>query len=156
MSPVKLLALAPGHRLHREQVMELLWPDRGEKAQANNLRGALYVARQTLDPSSSADSFEAAAGVARRGRDPASYRAAVDLYAGDLLPQDRYEPWAKDRREALRRTSLELLRELAELFEEREELESAVEALRRLVSVEPTHEEARRADAPLRQERKTS
>jgi hypothetical protein len=26
---VKLLALAPGHRLHREQAMDLLWPDLG-------------------------------------------------------------------------------------------------------------------------------
>jgi DNA-binding SARP family transcriptional activator len=26
-SLVKVLALASGHRLHREQVMELLWPD---------------------------------------------------------------------------------------------------------------------------------
>ena len=25
-SLVKLLALAPGHRLHREQAMDLLWP----------------------------------------------------------------------------------------------------------------------------------
>ena len=24
---VKLLALAPGHRLHRDQVMDVLWPD---------------------------------------------------------------------------------------------------------------------------------
>jgi DNA-binding SARP family transcriptional activator len=24
---IKLLALAPGHRLHREQVMDTLWPD---------------------------------------------------------------------------------------------------------------------------------
>jgi DNA-binding SARP family transcriptional activator len=26
---VKLLALAPGHRLYREQAMDLLWPDSG-------------------------------------------------------------------------------------------------------------------------------
>ena len=29
---VKLLALAPGHRMHREQAMELLWPDSGRTA----------------------------------------------------------------------------------------------------------------------------
>ncbi len=37
-------------------------------------------------------SFEKAAAKARRLRDPAAYRAAVDLYAGELLPEDRYEP----------------------------------------------------------------
>ena len=35
---VKLLALAPNHRLHRDQVLETLWPDLGSKAAANNLR----------------------------------------------------------------------------------------------------------------------
>src|SRR3954454_621178 len=47
-SLVKLLALSPGRRLHREQVMELLWPERGPEAAANNLHQALYVARRAL------------------------------------------------------------------------------------------------------------
>ena len=47
---VKLLALAPGHRMHREQAMDLLWPDSGTRAASNNLRKALHVARGTLDP----------------------------------------------------------------------------------------------------------
>jgi DNA-binding SARP family transcriptional activator len=47
---VKLLALAPGHRLHREQAMDLLWPDLGKKAAPNNLRQALHAARRVLDP----------------------------------------------------------------------------------------------------------
>jgi DNA-binding SARP family transcriptional activator len=47
-SLVKLLALAPGHRLHRELVMDLLWPDLSPKAAANNLHQALHVARRTL------------------------------------------------------------------------------------------------------------
>ena len=40
---VKLLALAPGHRLHREQVMDLLWPESGRKAASNNLRRVRIV-----------------------------------------------------------------------------------------------------------------
>src|SRR5215212_107093 len=47
---VKLLALAPGHRLHREQAMETLWPDSGRRAASNNLRQTLHAARKTLDP----------------------------------------------------------------------------------------------------------
>src|SRR5215203_1264617 len=34
---VKLLALTPGHHLHRERAMDLLWPDQGRRAAANNL-----------------------------------------------------------------------------------------------------------------------
>src|SRR5919107_1683482 len=48
---VKLLALAPGHRLHREQVMDILWPDSGRKAASNNLRQTLHAARRALEPS---------------------------------------------------------------------------------------------------------
>ena len=49
-SLVKLLALAPSHSLHREQVMGAMWPDSGKKAAANRLREALHAARRTLDP----------------------------------------------------------------------------------------------------------
>src|SRR5215204_268682 len=45
---VKLLALCAGHRLHREQVMDLLWPDLGRKAASNNLRQSLHALRKTL------------------------------------------------------------------------------------------------------------
>src|SRR5213080_1254804 len=48
---VKLLALAPGHRLHREQVMDVLWRDRGPAAAANNLHQAVHVARRVLGAS---------------------------------------------------------------------------------------------------------
>ncbi|HEX5916026.1 MAG TPA: hypothetical protein VFY54_23210, partial [Rubrobacter sp.] len=47
---VKLIALAPGHRMHREQVMDLLWPDSGRKAASNSLRTTLHTARKVLDP----------------------------------------------------------------------------------------------------------
>src|SRR5215210_7308677 len=47
---VKLLALAPNHRMHRERAMDLLWPDLDLSAAANNLRYALYKARQILEP----------------------------------------------------------------------------------------------------------
>src|SRR3712207_1197307 len=45
-SLIKLLALVPGHRLHREQAIDLLWPDLDPKAAANNLHHALHVARK--------------------------------------------------------------------------------------------------------------
>jgi DNA-binding SARP family transcriptional activator len=109
---VKLLALAPSHRMHREHVMDLLWPDSSRKAVSNNLRQTLHAARRALDPSLGSqylvseekqlplcpqgelwvdvDAFEEAAATARRARDPAAYRAALELYAGELLPGDRY------------------------------------------------------------------
>ena len=47
---VKLLALAPGHRLHREQAMDVLWPDSRRRAASNNLRKTLHAARRIFDP----------------------------------------------------------------------------------------------------------
>src|SRR5919107_1871303 len=46
---VKLLALSSGHCMHREQAMDLLWPDSGRKAASNNLRRVLHAARRLLD-----------------------------------------------------------------------------------------------------------
>ena len=163
---VKLLALSPNHRLQREQMMEALWPDLNPKAASNNLRGALHAARRVLDPDPNAasryltlqndqlmlcpsgqlwvdvESFEHAASTARRNREPAAYRAALDLYAEDLLPEDRYEEWADSRRVALRGLYLTLLADLAELYEQREEYGPAIEALAKSVAKDPTNEEA--------------
>jgi len=163
---VKLLALSRLHRLHREQVMNLLWPDLGRPAASNNLRQALHTARRTIEPDLSAaflylglrdeqlalcpegklwvdvDAFEDAAATARRSRDPTAYRTAIELYAGELLPGDLYEEWAEGRRQELRQTFLSLLVEFADLHEERGKLGQAVEVLRRTVAEEPTHEEA--------------
>src|SRR5918998_4024728 len=166
-SLVKLLALAQGQQLHREQVMEWLWPELGRKAASNNLRQTLHAARRALDRADGsryltsegellvlspageiwvdAEAFEEAAITARRSGDPAAYRAAIELYAGELLPEDRYEEWAETRRQELRRTFLSLLVELAGLYEERgveEELEPAIQALRRALAEEPSNEEA--------------
>ena len=160
---VKLLALSSGHRLHREQVMDVLWPDSGRRVASNNLRKTLHAARRNLDSTAGSgylasedeslvlcpggdlwvdvDAFEEATAAARRSREPAAYRAAIDLYAGQLLPEDRYEEWAEPRRDELRSLRLALLVELAGLYEERGEYASAVEALRRVVAEEPTNED---------------
>ncbi|MDQ3238287.1 MAG: tetratricopeptide repeat protein [Actinomycetota bacterium] len=161
---VKLLALAPDHRLHREQIMDQLWPRLGKRAAANNLRRTLHAARKTLDPVASSGyltseeewlilcpegmlwvdvgAFEEAAATARREREPATYRAALDLYTGELLPGDRYEEWAEGRRQELRRLNLTLLMELAGIHEERGAYGPAIETLSRVTAEEPASEEA--------------
>ena len=119
---VKLLALAPGHRLHREQVMDVLWRDRPPAAAANNLHQAVYVARRALGAGAievreeflhlvadvDVDRLQTAAADARRVGTPSAYRAALSLYSGELLPENRYDDWAEDRREALAELAAEL------------------------------------------------
>jgi DNA-binding SARP family transcriptional activator len=161
---VKLLALAPSHRMHREQVLDLLWPEANRRAASNNLRTTLHAARKVLDPAMGArylaseneslvlstggelwvdaEAFEEAARVARHSQEPATYEAALDLYAGELLPTDRYEEWAEEHRRRLQEMYLALLLELARLHQEHADYHSAIEALRRVVWQEPTREEA--------------
>ena len=161
---LKLLALSPSHRLHREQIMDLLWPDSGRKAASNSLRRTLHAARGTLDAAWGSrylasegeslvlhpggelwvdvDAFEQAATMARRSREPTAYRLAITLYAGELLPGDLYEEWAATRREELRQLHLALLTELGGLYLERGEHVVAIETLRRAVAEDPTIEEA--------------
>ncbi len=147
--------------------MDALWPDLDKSSQSNNLHRVLHFARELLeDPAANGaslylplsgdlielcpdsplsvdvEAFESAAAVARRGREPGAYRAAADLYAGELLPGDLYEGWAEGRREALRLTYLSLLLETAALHEERGEYGPGIEAFRRVLAEEPLHEEA--------------
>src|SRR3954470_10815372 len=126
---VKLLALAPGHRLHREQAMDVLWRDRAPAAASNNLHQAVYVARRALDPGAievrdeilqlaavvDVDQLEAAAAGARRAATAGAYRTALSLYGGELLPENRYDDWAATRRDELAELATELAEELAAL-----------------------------------------
>jgi predicted ATPase len=123
---VKLLALAPGHRLHREQAMDVLWPDRAPGAAANNLHQAVHVARRALGADAielrdevlflvaeiDVDRFVLAAADARRAGTAVAYRAALSLYGGELLPENRYDDWADERRGELALLADELAAEL--------------------------------------------
>jgi hypothetical protein len=118
---VKLLALAKRHRLHREQIMETLWPDLPPDAAAANLRKAIHFTRRALGaheiivldgeivalaPSVElvvdAELFEAEAAVALRSHDAPACACAAQRYAGELLPEDRYADWTEEPRERLR------------------------------------------------------
>ena len=101
---LKLLALTPERRLHREQVIEALWPD-GEST-GKGLHQVLYTARRALASAGDEhvsdrlslrddvvtlagerltvdiEEFERAAAVAREAKAPATYGAALELYAG--------------------------------------------------------------------------
>ncbi|HSS33270.1 MAG TPA: BTAD domain-containing putative transcriptional regulator [Solirubrobacterales bacterium] len=165
---IKLLALAPDRRLHADQAAAALWPDRDQAATRNNLHQAIYAARRALDCGDGrgrdllelsddlitlgphdpvridADVFERAAARARAEQDPTTYRAALAVYEGELLPEDRYEEWTTSRRDALRELRLALGIELAEL-EAPVEPSAAIGRLREVLIEAPLHEPAHRA-----------
>src|SRR3954470_14082579 len=163
---VKLLALESGHRLHREHLLETLWPDFDPDSAANNLRGALHHARLGLERAGApsgiflardgdqlvlgprdqlvvdVEVFGEAVKDAWHSAEPAIAERACALYAGDLLPDDPYEEWAAARREGLRASYLTVLNRLAGLHEERGELHHAIAAHERLLLTEPLDEAA--------------
>src|SRR6516165_5751565 len=57
---VKLLALAPRHKLHREQVMDALWPELAPAPAGANLRKALHHARRVAESSTGEPLIESA------------------------------------------------------------------------------------------------
>ena len=81
---------------------------------------------------------------ARQTRDPRDYRTAVELYRGDLLPEDRFEDWAEGPREAFRERHLGLLVEYAEVLSERGEHTQVVDVASAVTAADPFHEGAHR------------
>jgi DNA-binding SARP family transcriptional activator len=105
---VKLLALAPGHWLQRDAVMERLWPTAQPEAASNNLHQLIHYIRRMMGPESIAlsdevvrlspagglsvdvDTFERAAAGARSSNDLVALHDALALWTGPLLPEDQY------------------------------------------------------------------
>lgn len=126
---VQLLALAPGRQLAREQVIDALWPQLDASAGGANLRKAAHHARQALARphavvlqqlhvalfpgvavNTDVDEFLEAADRALASGNAVAARAAALLYAGELLPGARYEPWTDEPRRLLVDRYLNLLR----------------------------------------------
>jgi DNA-binding SARP family transcriptional activator/tetratricopeptide (TPR) repeat protein len=127
---VKLLALAPGRRLHREQVIDILWPGTSVSDAGPRLHKVAHYARRALADEGAVllrnevvsllpqrevevdvDVFRSLSRRAHTTRDPADVAAAVERYTGPLLPDDLYEAWSAAPREELRATYLGLLRD---------------------------------------------
>ena len=114
-SLVKLLALVEGNSMHRDAVVEALWPDLGPAAATNNLYQAMHSARRALatvhappdvlrlrdgvvalcpDGGLETDLQDVAAafGVAE---DPDELLRVAGRCSAGLLPEDRYEDWGR-------------------------------------------------------------
>ena len=112
---VKVLALTPRHELHREQILDALWPDLSVDDAAPRLHKAAHFAapgdgRPDERPRAARRDGRAAPGHGDLGRcpgvrgggrgrradgSPGAAAGALELYGGHLLPTDLYEPWAE-------------------------------------------------------------
>jgi DNA-binding SARP family transcriptional activator len=165
----KLLATAPGHALHREQVLELLWPGSSVDSALNSFGKALHAARRALQPGLlprerspyllmvdsmvaldaehvlvDADHFERLARDALRRRELGALESALVAYRGDLLPEDRYADWCAQRRDYLADLRVRLLLEAADLLEARGAYNESADRLRTLLQQDSTREDVHR------------
>ena len=166
------LVSVEGRKLVREQIMDALWPDLETEAAGNRLDRAVYSLRQLFEPGRGrpatsplllteremvvlsghpqvwidADAFEHLLARAHASTDPGEkerlFEEAATLYGGDFLPEDRKNEWTRNRRESLLRSWIGLLLDLANLRIERDALNSAIEPLDRLLSIDATNEAA--------------
>ncbi|MFC5175185.1 ATP-binding protein [Nocardioides taihuensis] len=152
---VEVLALSRDLRMHREQVIDALWPGLAADVAAPRLHKAAHYARRALDDPAAVvlrhemvalfpgrevgvdvREFTRAAGHALQTGDEALAAEALAWYRGPLLPDDPYEPWAEEPRASARQHHLGLLRLLARWDD--------------LVAEEPADEEAHLALARAR------
>jgi DNA-binding SARP family transcriptional activator len=165
----KILAVHPGHAMHREQVIDILWPGADTESALNSFGKALHAARRALQPGlmrrqDSAylgladavlvlntahvvvdmDQFERLAGDALRCGEIGAYQAALAVYGGELLPEDRYENWCSERRGALAEMRVRLLSGLAGVLERGGAYNDAADRLRDVLQQDPTREAAHR------------
>lgn len=126
---VALLALADGHRLLRDQVVEQLWPHLGADAGAANLRKAAHHARRALDDPEAivlrsgrvelfparavvvdVERFLRDADVALRSADDDAPASAAARCPDPLLPDMPYEAWTQEKRRLVHARLTDLLR----------------------------------------------
>jgi predicted ATPase/DNA-binding SARP family transcriptional activator len=159
---VKLLALAPGHRLHRDVVGDMLWPDAEPHVAANNLHQILHNIRRMIGTTSIAltddvvrlcpagglrvdvDLFEKAAATARSTTDITALQHALQLWTGPLLPEDQYADWTEEHRERLTETHIAVASLLGAKLLEQGENEASLALLEPLAAARPLDERLHR------------
>lgn len=166
---VKLLALQPTRRLHRDRLADALWPGLGPDAARNNLHQVLHAARKAfatvgvhgagvlglqddvvaLGPRrevvTDLEEFEQAVRSARHEGDGGALTAALERWPEDLLPEDVYEPWAQGHLTRFQEWRSAAVMEAVEARLADGDADAAVAMLAPVVSADPLREPAHRA-----------
>jgi DNA-binding SARP family transcriptional activator len=164
-SLLRLLALHEGRPVHREVLMEALWPGRDPVSGGRNLQVLVSSLRQALEPGRGRGdhtfvvrdgdayrlalpagweidltSFREALARGRAGADPRARAiacaCALDLYVGELFPEEGPAEWVVEPREQLLQEAVEAVRGLAEALLALGDPLAAVRACRRGIALE--------------------
>jgi predicted ATPase/DNA-binding SARP family transcriptional activator len=168
---LKLLAMRPTYQLHYEEVIDLLWPTLNAADGRNNLDRTIYYLRRTLaayGPPQADTLIGLHGGIVRlhpperiwidmhvfqRHISPASVdanpiarlEAALEVYRGPLLEEDRNEEWVIHLRDTLTRLHHEARQRLATEYYRHGQMANHIALLRQLIAVDPIDEQSQRA-----------
>ncbi len=175
---LKLLALKGGKPVHREVLIEYLWPEVDPRQGINRLHGVLHDLRSVIEPNRGERDWayvrnrgelyyldveapieidlvrfrRLATDCLRRDARPdgvACLEHLVELYRGDLFEDDPYAEWCQTERDELREIAVEALRRLADLYERGARGEEAVGCLRRAARLSPFRDDLIQAQVEL-------
>jgi len=171
---IQILALHPLHELHREQLIEILFPEMDERPASANFYRLLYAARCALEPDRcsyassnyllsegrqiklaadklwiDAEEFKEKAHKGIKTNDQKLLESAAEIYRGDLLAGEPFEELFINPREELRSLFHKVLRRLAETAEGRGNFEESHNWLDKILQHEPVDEIVHRAKMRL-------
>ena len=171
---LKYLVTQLDRPVHRERILDCLWPDVDERLGWGRLKVTMYYLRGQLRAAGAveeavltvgdayllrrdavwvdAENFERLVGEGRtlqsNGRGDEALRCydeAQFLYRGDYLEQDAFADWCAEERERLREIHMEMLTRKAECHAQRREYMEAVQVCRKALVHDPCRESFHRA-----------
>jgi DNA-binding SARP family transcriptional activator len=172
---IQILSLRPERRAHREELIDILFPETDEQTANARFCRVLHSARKALEPNHpsytsskylitegqqirlaasedlwiDAEEFSQKARKGLKTNDLNLLESAAELYQGDLLADEPFETWLLDRRERLRTLFHSVLRRLAEITEHRGNMEEAHFWLDKILELETADEKAHQAKMRL-------
>ncbi len=170
---LKLLLLRAPAAVHRDLLIDQLWPDADSQRGGNRLHGVVHALRAALDHGGASDcigheqdayffrptpavfvdlfEFQRLLQQARNldGRlgeaeVQAALERAVELYEGDLFADDPYTGWLDAPRQQLRDAYLRAARELTTRYARSQRHEDALRVLRQATLIDPLAEDLQR------------
>ncbi|MBI1732874.1 MAG: winged helix-turn-helix domain-containing protein [Gammaproteobacteria bacterium] len=166
---LKYLLTYRGTEVHRERLMDCLWPDANQSQSRGRLKVTVYFLRNQFREVGVRDPIVATTnagyllnrgavwldseyfdqlireGAVLQGRRRwqealRCYQDACLLYRGDYLQEDLYADWCAEERERLRETHLDVLARMACIYTEHEQYAEAVYVCRKALAHEPCRE----------------
>ncbi len=162
----QLLLIQNQEYLHRDQIMDRLWPDLPQDAAIRDFKVALNALNKTLEPNrpKGANPFFIVRDdylyhinlqakiwwdvvlfedLAERD-DFESLEEAFLMYKGEFLPDNLYDEWANDKREQLKKTIIFVIEKLSTLLLEKGDFDQTIQVNEDLLKIDLTWEPAYR------------